>query len=112
MAKPLSQRAIKALKASIAHHEANLKAETPEDVELGPQHCALCREYLRKDCKPCPVGKATGDKYCNNSPYIDLSAARWHWHWHKTDPQAKSAFRRAERKEIKFLKSLRDTEAA
>lgn len=128
----LSQRALKALQASIAHHKVNLKAETPSDVRLGSTACALCELYVHDErCGACPVKRATGKSGCAGTPYYALADAHGDWHRAKYEAaynrfagaevvakrnrvvKASAAlFRKTERAEIKFLESLLPKEVA
>lgn len=108
---------LKALKLSIAHHKKNLKAKTSNAVELGKEACALCNLFWKSDgdnirCYGCPVLEASGEHACRGTPYIELHVASkaWEWAWpgeaNDRLAQRRTAFRAAERAEIKFLESL------
>lgn len=108
----MTAKTLTALKASIAHHESNLAAEMPGEVALNRRNCALCRKFNRlsmsdsEACTGCPVADKTGKQFCDGTPFYDLESAYYEW---KHDPKKTMralAFRKAEREEIKFLKSL------
>lgn len=97
----------KALLASIDHWRQNEKAATLNDILIGPTHCALCTRFWTggrctrstpSTSEPCPVYKATGKVYCQNSPFDSCSKA-----YKDCDLRA---FRRAAKKERLFLESL------
>ena len=107
-----------ALKESIAHHKRNLAAENPEDVKIGPSHCALCELYnnyqnecLYNECLNCPVYENTGEIFCKDTPYEQLHEKLMLWKDNINYPEwsdfFKDMFRKAEQDEIKFLESLR-----
>ena len=110
----MNKRTAKALEESIEHHKQNLLAETPDDVSLGVENCALCELYImrNKTCAGCPVAERAGNALCTNTPYKKLGVAHTVWctHWSMTDKHGhcRRKFRAAEKKEIEFLESLRD----
>jgi hypothetical protein len=116
MARPLAKRTIAALLASIAHHKTNLRAAEPYDVRLGSDECALCGLFIDKlRCGNCPVKLKTGEEGCVGSPYEELSKAHTDWcdrYGYRSADEGRKNFQRAERKEIKFLKSLLPEEVA
>ena len=118
----MNKRTAKALEKSIEHHKQNLLAETPDDVRLGADFCALCnlfnkydRPINNTDCIGCPVHKKTGEKYCGGTPYEESRRAFISWYNYYEcyectgkHSQYRRKFRAAEKKEIKFLESLRE----
>lgn len=108
----MTPETLTALKASIAHHEKNLEAESPDDVALGSRHCALCTRFLvmhennNAECGACPVKERTGADVCEGSPYYAAAKASLAWEFGLDSPACRDAFRDAERAEIEFLKSL------
>ena len=57
------------------------------EADKGPENCALCNEFLAKDCVGCPVFERTGEPLCNGTPYEHfgqvfhdelLELVRWH----------------------------------
>lgn len=106
---------LKALRLSIAHHKRNLKAKYDVDVILGPGSCALCTLFWRPDdegrisCLGCPVYESTRAHGCRNTPYAELRECLDAWLRgmpDETSNRRRTAFRSAERAEIKFLESL------
>jgi len=95
-----------ALELSIKHHENNLKAETPDNASTSSRKCALCKEYFSHSCKGCPVYRSTNETSCIWTPYLNCVGTLETWKYSETE-EARTAFREAERAEIKFLKSLR-----
>lgn len=113
----MTAETLTALKASIAHHEENLKAEWPRQVRLGWRRCALCRLHRDDnnfivDCGECPVKSKTGRDMCEGSPYDDLEDALYSWRYNITNQSNREAFLTAERAEITFLRSLLPEEHA
>lgn len=117
----MDNKTAEALEGSIKHWEENLAAETPDQAELGVNHCALCRVFYRNNCNGCPVRNKTGDSYCNYSPYE--YAHNKHNDWENTYLKnedklylctkkevlkKRTQWRIAAREELKFLKSLRE----
>jgi len=106
-----------ALEASILHWQENVKAETPDDVQVGADECALCElYYYDADCEGCPVADK-GDPGCVGSPYMVARDALYIWASCLTDPDDKTAwlaardeFRKAAQAEVDFLISLRETD--
>lgn len=116
-----TKQVAEALEASIKHHEQNLAAELPDDVNIGIKACALCVLFHPWNtpgvtilCKGCPVFEKTGQSLCHDTPYEEVAAT--FDEWAESDPDAtdetieelRETFRQKERAEIKFLKSLRD----
>ena len=102
----MNRKTLTALRASIAHHKKNLKAKTPDQVKLGPKHCALCALFLKDDyCTHCPVAIKTEKPFCKDTPYRVLFDACQVWLSNKGS-QSRAIFRDAERAEIKFLEGL------
>lgn len=103
MTKPMSKRAEKALRASIRHWEKNAAATSFLAVTTGPSYCALCNLYnvsddAERDCRACPVQKATGELYCRKTPYAKVRYAR------KAGNLV--AFKAAAQEEVEFLRGL------
>lgn len=112
----MTPETLTALKASIAHHEENLNAETPGEVKLGAWCCALCAIYREiavgaVQCNGCPVKERTGCHGCEESPYTQLWDAFMEWN-EAPSADTKSAFLAACRAEIEFLRSLLPEEHA
>ena len=103
--------ALKALRESIAHWEQNLAAETPWDVSVSGEDCALCNVFVGGGCHGCPVMERTGQRGCNGTPYYRAQDAFFAW---RKDPTlaARDAWRVAAQAMLDFLRSLLPTEAA
>lgn len=108
----MNAKTLKALKASIAKWDRNAVAETPEDYRTGPADCALCRLFndqhvslFRDLCRGCPVMAATGERFCQGTPY--RSAERAHNAWiDASSDMARHAAQACAAEEVAFLKSL------
>lgn len=111
-----------ALNRSIVHWKDNAKALHPDDVELGPTSCALCRIFwkrgktdaeglVRVTCNGCPVAAATGQNGCRGTPYDDAENALGSWDDAEDGTaeanQARDTFRGIAMAEMRFLESLR-----
>lgn len=62
----MDQRALDALKGSIAKWEA-IVAGTGADE--GIRNCPLCTQYWHNGCVGCPVSELTGYESCDKTPY-------------------------------------------
>lgn len=102
-----------ALEASILHWQDNVKAETPDKVQILADQCALCELYLSGDCEDCPVADA-GMPGCHESPYTAARDAYTSWKYSTTPINspawlaARDEFRKAAQAEVDFLISLRE----
>ncbi len=114
----MDEKTAVALEASIKHWEENLAAETPEDVGIYAEDCALCGIYNPTIppgfpiCEGCPVSEYSGMMGCVKTPYDNAKDAfdRWLWHYHRTGKHGpyRRAFRKFAKQEIKFLKDRRE----
>ena len=106
MSKPMSKRAAKALEKCILHWEENveLARTAPGQVCTASHECALCNLYNAANCRSCPVALATGAPYCRCTPYKDVLDADY---GARSNRKALAA---ACKRELEFLKSLRDPE--
>jgi hypothetical protein len=107
----MDARTLEALRGSIAKWEA-IVAGTGEDK--GVLNCPLCQLFVSGEeilCKGCPVSDATGEIYCNDTPYSDWSELAedlaYDEHGHLSDKG-----RRLAQAELDFLKSLLPKDAA
>ena len=78
----MDDRTLTALKASIEHWRENESALGADDASVSATDCALCFMFHtnRLDtCKGCPVSEATGDIFCDLSPYEEASKAYKYW---------------------------------
>ncbi len=77
------------------------------DLLLGIKNCALCGEYWTEDgCDGCPVKDFTGENYCVDTPYYDVSngtTAVW-----GVDHAVTEHLRQEIQKEVDFLEMIRD----
>jgi hypothetical protein len=98
-----------ALEASILHWEENLTAETPSEVTLGGESCALCLMFVLDTgfCRGCPVREETGNTGCFGTPYHRAVLALNGWKTYKTEKD-KSRWQEYAKEELEFLKGLRD----
>ena len=94
----------KALRASIAHWERNVAAETPDEAGIGSRHCRLCAEYTAGGCIGCPVSIKTGHMLCAGSPYDTTVIALPAWRLQPTSMRVE--WKAAAQAELDFLKSL------
>ena len=104
----MNKKTAKALEKSIAHWRRMHDADSP--VELGNEspcggYCALCDLFSDKGCEGCPVAIKTGQADCDGSPWAH---ARYFFNGWKSGWSARAEWRKAARKEIKFLESLRE----
>lgn len=66
------RRATKALKESIQHWR-DVVGGNAEDI--GPSHCACCREFYNNNCVECPVSARAHDTFCRGTPYTSCEDA-------------------------------------
>jgi len=64
----MNKETLKALKKSIEKWEKIVKRE---GEDRGLRNKALCRLFLMKGCKGCPVYSRTGKISCEGTPYIE-----------------------------------------
>lgn len=96
------------LKQTIKHWERMATGKARNREKPNAEWCMLCHMYLlnnkskKDDCKDCPVFTKTKKQRCRGTPYSTAWLAY-------TDFGINSAiFKTAARKELAFLKSLRD----
>jgi hypothetical protein len=78
----MDSKTLTALKASIEHWRENESALSTDDASISSISCALCDMFQtdRMDtCKGCPVSEATGNAFCESSPYNTASNAYKYW---------------------------------
>lgn len=113
----MNKETLRALKASIAHWEENLKASTPETANTSMEGCALCGLFVSdsesrapQDCEGCPVYNKTKQRYCKNSPYEAAHYIHVKWTEECDDENTAkilhSIWRLCAKEELEFLKSL------
>lgn len=112
----MDKKTRQALEASIEHWKEVIASGPKDTIRIGGSECALCREcfFVDDNCRRCPVYKRTGYENCLLSPYDEASMAHeavyrarlseesWVSIWLKH-----RAFRKAAKKELAFLISLR-----
>lgn len=111
----MNKKAAKALDESIAHHKRMhdfASVDEFEDENPGARHCALCALYCQisnidSPCNGCPVMEKTGCGGCNGSPWEAAFDAYIEWKNNPDSKKARTKWRRASTKEIKFLEGLR-----
>ena len=99
--------ASEALEASILHWQENVAAETPDDVSLGQDDCALCKEYHASGCDGCPVAIKVNATLCRQTPYEMADLAFDNWEEFPT-PEHADLWRKFAQAELDFLISLRE----
>lgn len=100
--KPMTKRALTALKESIRHWEEMARTGW-EKEQPDAEHCALCRVFnwppsLKALCDGCPVSHSTGRILCVGTPFSEA-----HRNYRNED---KRGFKKHARAEVAFLKSL------
>lgn len=102
--KPMTKKAIRALKGSIGKWE---KLASGEGEDYGGNNCALCKAF--PECDNCPVAMKTGNDQCRGTPYYDWRReATAHVTWFASmryTPDSSQARRQA-RRMLNFLKRL------
>ena len=100
----MNKKTAKALEQSIEHWKRMAKGERNDHEMPSADDCALCGLFNKTNnpCKGCPVMKHTGQDSCEGTPYY---AAHIAWVRHGVDSDE---FKKAAKKELKFLKGLRD----
>lgn len=63
---------LEALRGSIAKWEGVVDGTVEEQ---GAVNCPLCHRFADGLCRGCPAMEATGQKYCQGSPYHDYADA-------------------------------------
>jgi hypothetical protein len=97
-----------ALECSIRHWEENAAATFPKFASVTEDDCALCRNFIAKGCRGCPVFRKTGERFCVGTPY--MSAVRHLRKWRDGDATAGKFFHNEAQAELDFLRSLRAPE--
>lgn len=108
----MDKRTADALEASIEHWRKNVAAETPDDVSIKGDDCALCQTFFLNAgandyCVGCPVRTRAGRVFCDNTPYVSAGYACDEWLESDTD-EDRDAWRLAAQAELDFLISLRE----
>lgn len=90
-----------ALELSIAHWIRLAAGQRHPGEYPNSDNCALCQEFLAKDCEGCPVAERTGAMLCIRSPYEDAASAANRYGYDSPE------FKAAAQAELDFLISLR-----
>lgn len=105
-----------ALEASIKHWQELTEVTAYNQVNIGPDDCALCQLFNIHDdmdedqnCIGCPVRDVTGKRYCYGSPYLRVYNAKTSWWEGKSEIED---FVAAAKEERDFLISLRPVGAS
>ncbi|ANV26850.1 hypothetical protein [Agrobacterium pusense] len=105
-----------ALEASIRHWQEITEVTAYNQVNIGPDDCALCQLFNIHDednedqnCIGCPVRDATGKRYCKDSPYLRVNNIKISWWEGKSKLED---FIAAAKDELDFLISLRSTDSS
>lgn len=106
----MTKKDIAAINDVLAHWERMLELSVQDiiDEKEAPHaiNCALCRIYLlpNQHCVGCPIMRATGYERCQHTPYY--SAQKLYMEIANGFHKRLSLFRKAVRREIKFIESL------
>lgn len=95
------KRTIKAWQDSVAHWERLASGNRLEDESMFSEDCAFCALFIDDGCYGCPVAAATGEWACAGSPWKSVGIALGN------EDYDTSRFKKAAKKELAFLKSLR-----
>ena len=105
----MTKETLTALRLSIHHWKRNVKAVTVGQSRTTRLDCALCVLYFDEvNCGLCPIANDGHEFYscgCSGTPYTDASMARDDWS-DCSSTSNRTAFRKAARKEVKYLKGL------
>lgn len=100
----MNEQARAALEESIAHWERMVEGSYSPGERPSSGDCALCRAFRDKDCNGCPVKMWTGELDCGDTPYDSEDI----WGLYEDQGLDSEEFKAAARKELEFLKSLRE----
>lgn len=109
--KPLTQKAVRALRKSIKHWERMRKADPNEARECpNANDCDLCNKFRKLHelngghfCDGCPVKAKTGLDSCLGTPFAKAADAFGNF---RSGYGSRLNWKRLATKEIRFLKSL------
>jgi hypothetical protein len=116
---------IDALNKSIEHWEENVRNSTIENfingVEIGPDACECCEQWIHEGCIGCPIQEVSGDMCCRNTPYEEAWKLHYYiWDNHVYDDESFSEvlsgtakadiekFKAAAQKQLDFLRDIRN----
>jgi hypothetical protein len=96
----MDARTLEALKASIEKWKRNAKVWSIFNAKIKSKDCPLCRMFVQStgSCVGCPVNGRTGERLCQDTPYLEAFA-----YYTLGDV---TAFQAAAQKEVAFLESL------
>lgn len=116
----MKTKTLEALKASIIKWEKNVEFKKVDDIVTGVQDCPLCALYNNhhidckykpeKNCSGCPVKQASGQKYCQDTPYYSVVKTISDYEDGDLGDEALPIIKGYCEEEVKFLKSLLPTE--
>jgi len=102
----MTETITKYLLQSIEHWRRMLAQREPTlDEAPGSIYCELCREFIGGRCNGCPVALATGQPFCEGSPYRAASEAWLRWHCEPSEA-SREEWRECARAELAFLEGL------
>lgn len=97
----LTKKALRALKASIAHWKRLATGKRLADETIFISSCALCSAfYDHGSCTGCPIKKRTGRAGCEGTPWIRTRNAVNNYTYNSDE------FRSAAKKQLEFLQSF------
>lgn len=99
----MTAKALKALKASIAHWRRLAEGKERKGERPGRSDCALCDAFIDRGmcgCEGCPVAAHTTLPSCLNTPFRAAYEAWW------IRGASSPRFRKAAQRELVFLESL------
>ena len=101
-----------ALEKSIEHWQRLAACETLDEIEkegTSAIDCALCKEYVLRSCKGCPVYKHIGFSGCYGTPYEDVISYLEGLSdlFNLSEKFEAEVYQELAQKELDFLKSLR-----
>jgi hypothetical protein len=114
--KDLKTRQIEALEKSITHWKENEKQKLAIKVDLSPESCECCNQFLKEEdlqnCEECPIFERTLKRFCRQTPYIFVSEERYKILAGRGLKQRKEApvtqsLRSAIKHELDFLQALK-----
>ncbi len=102
----MDEKTLKALKASIRHWRANVRAIMPDQASVSESDCVLCAQFISNSgCNGCPVKQRTGRMFCQRSPY--MAARNAYLRWCGDDSlENRRKWRKQAQAELDFLRSL------
>lgn len=68
----MDKATLKALKGSISKWESIVAGSGADN---GCDNCPLCKKFYKEECNGCPVREASGQPFCDGTPYDKFRAA-------------------------------------